>query len=79
VAGEELVEGVEERPCPQGSQGPAERARQAELGEDLDCAPVVARDRCAVAEHEPPALAAPLLRNGCEQAAGLLVSEWEQC
>jgi hypothetical protein len=75
MAGDKLVQPIDERGHPERSQRAAQRARQPELGEDRHSSPIVARNRAAVAKHEPPAFAARLLGHGFEQGAGLLVGE----
>jgi hypothetical protein len=39
---------------------------------------MVSRDCRPIAEHEPPTFPACLLRDGCQQATGLLIREWKQ-
>ena len=74
----EPVQRVDERSRPERSQQPSERPGQPELGEDRDASSAVARNRRAVPEDEPPALAPLLLGHGGEQTVGLLVGEREQ-
>lgn len=78
MAGEELVQRVDEHGRPRCAQHAAERAGEPHLGEERGAAPVVARHRRPVAEDEPPALAAGLLGDGGEQAARLVVLERKQ-
>jgi hypothetical protein len=79
VAGHEVDERVDERRQPQGAKKAPERTGQADLGEEPDSSALVAGNEGAVAEDEPPTLAARFLRNVAEQTAGFLVREREQC
>jgi len=78
MASHELVHRVNECGCAERSQHAAQQARQAELGELRDAASAVARNGLAIAEDEPPAFAARILGNRCEQAVGPLLAERKQ-
>lgn len=77
MASYHFVQRVHERRRSRGSQHPAERAGQPDLGEERDAPTAVAGTQGPVAEDEPPALAACLLGHGREQIAGFVVSERE--
>jgi hypothetical protein len=78
VLRDDLVERVENEGETQDTSQPAERAEEAELREDGHGSARVARDRCAVAQHDPPARAAPLFRNVREQAVRVRVRQGQQ-
>lgn len=78
MARDEPVGGVNERRQPESPKQAAERASQPDLGDEGHACPAVARNQCAVAEDEPPALVALVLRHGREQTAGLLIGKREQ-
>jgi hypothetical protein len=78
MAGEHLVDAVDERAGPERSQAATERPRQPQLGEHSDPASVVAGEGRAVAQDEPPALVPPLVRDRLEQALRRLVGQREQ-
>jgi hypothetical protein len=73
-----IVEEVDQLREAKTAQKQPERSRQAKLGENRDAAAFVAGDRRAVAQHQPPALHAFVLRDGSEQHARLVVGEWKQ-
>jgi hypothetical protein len=58
MACEKDVGGIHEGRQPQRAQGAAEGAGQVELDEQEDAPASIARHRCAISEHEPPAFAA---------------------
>jgi hypothetical protein len=64
MAGYELVEGVHERRRSNGEQHAAQRTGQPDLGEERHAPSAVAWKQCAVAEDEPPTLAALVLGHG---------------
>jgi hypothetical protein len=78
MAGYELVQRVHERRRSDGFQYQAERPGQPDLGEERHAPSAVAGNRCAVAEDEPPTLAALFLGHGREETTGLLIGEREQ-
>jgi hypothetical protein len=60
VAGDELVEGIDERLSPDDSKEPPERPGESHLRKKFDAAACVAWHECCVLQDEPPALV-PLL------------------
>lgn len=75
MAGNHFVDRVEERACPDRAEQPPERAGRPDLREEGDRPAAVAWNSQAVAEDEPPAFVALLLRDRCEEAGRLRVDE----
>jgi hypothetical protein len=61
-----------------GSQDPAERAGQPDLGQESNAPAAVAGKQAPVEKDEPPAFATRLLGHGREQALRFLVGQREQ-
>jgi hypothetical protein len=78
LTGHDLVERVDERRDVQCSEHASQRPGKPDLGEERDTSSGVARNRCAVPEHEPPAVVPRFIVDGCEEAAGLSIGERQQ-
>jgi hypothetical protein len=78
MAGNELVERVDERRRSDRPQDVSERMRQPHLGEERDAPSRVAGNRRPVAKDEPPAVATFVFRHGGQEFPGFFVSESEQ-
>jgi hypothetical protein len=61
MAGEELVQRIEQARCADRFDKTREWPGQAYLGKERNSSAIVAWNRCAVAMHEPPALVAVFL------------------
>ena len=78
MAGHDLVECVQKCRRANGAEEAGKGTGQPELREELDAPAAVAGNRRPVAEDEPPALAAGVLRDRREQTVGLLSRERKQ-
>jgi hypothetical protein len=78
IVSEEPVERVHQRRDSERAKHAAERSRQLDLRQERHAATTVTRDRCAIAENDPPTFAAPDLGNGCEQTPRFLIREGKQ-
>jgi hypothetical protein len=67
VAGDELVDSIDERRRPDDAKEPSKRARQSDLFEECDTTAFVAWDRCGVLQNEPPAIVPSFLGHVGEQ------------
>ena len=75
---QELVDRVGEAGQPQSAQDATDGTGQIELDEQEDAPASIARHRCAVSEHEPPAFAASSRFDGRQQPARLVILERQQ-
>jgi hypothetical protein len=78
VAGDELVESVEEPRGAEGPQNASERSRRPHFEEERDAASGIARNGRPVSEDQPPTLVARVFGHGSKQTIGLLVGERQQ-
>jgi hypothetical protein len=78
MAGYQPVQGVDEHRCVKRSQHASERTRKPDLGEERHTSSGVAGHQRAVAENEPPTLAAGFLGYRSEEAVGLRIAEWKE-
>jgi hypothetical protein len=78
VAGDELVEGVDERLRPNDSKEPSQRAGKSYLREECHAAACVAWHERSVLEDEPPAVVPPFLGHVGEQLSSRVVGEREK-
>jgi hypothetical protein len=74
----DLVDHIDERRQPQRAKKTAERSSEPKLGKEHDASAAVARHRRAIAEDEPPTVAAFFLGHRSEQASSMLIREWNQ-
>ncbi len=72
------VEHVHDRGEPQGLQEAADRACELELDQERNASAVVTRYQRGIAEHQPPTLTTPLLRDSGKETLGFLVREGQQ-
>jgi hypothetical protein len=78
VACDHLVESVDERRGPKSSQHASERSSEPDLDEERDAASGVAGNGRPVSQDEPPAFVTCFFGDGSEEAAGLVVGQWQQ-
>jgi hypothetical protein len=79
MLGDEDVQDVDEPGQMEGFQRAADRSREPKRRKEHDAAPLVARDRCPIAEDHPPAFLAAFLRHRGEETLGLLIRKRQQC
>ena len=72
------VERVHDRGEPQGLQEAADRACEPELDQERNASAFVTRYQRGIAEHQPPTLTTPLLRDSGKETLGFLVREGQQ-
>jgi hypothetical protein len=78
VARHESVDRVDGGTQAEDAERDADPTRRPQLCEERDASAVVARDRRAVGQDEPPAVAAAVRRDRSEQALGLGVLERQE-
>lgn len=78
VAGDELVEGIDERLRLKDSKKPSQRAGESHLREECDAAACVAWHERSVLEDEPPAVVPLVLGRVGEQLSSRVVGEREK-
>jgi hypothetical protein len=78
VAGDELVEAVDEHRRSDRPQGASDRLREPHLGEERHAASRVAGNRRPVGKDEPPAVTALVFRHSGKEGFGFVIGEWEQ-
>jgi hypothetical protein len=78
MAGDELVEGIDERVRTNGSKKPSQRPGESQLYQQRDAASCVSWQGCPVPGNQPPALVSAWLGNPGKQPNRLVVGEREQ-
>ena len=78
VPGDEPVERIDQPSCPGRPERPTQGPRELHLCKQSSAAALIARDRRAVPQDEPPAVVPRLLGNGLEQWRRLGVGERKQ-
>jgi hypothetical protein len=75
MAGDELVEGIDEPLRPHESKEPSQRASESHLREECDAAACVARYGCCVPQDKPPAVVPAFFGHVGEQLSSRVIGE----
>jgi hypothetical protein len=78
VPSDDLLDGVDEHRAAQRSKRASDRPCETDLSQERDASSGIAGNRRSVPEDEPPALVPRLFGHVCEQAAGLIIGEWQK-